>query len=165
MGILAGANVHSIKVENLEDTSKPLALSWKGEGKLLDMGDGIWGLSLGLSPAYLTRRTVKIPSRSTPFFNLRTSDLALDLRLRVDAPLVIEKAPLAQTVAHPLVQMERDVELAGNGRVLRIHKEFHLDADRILPEDYGRWAQTARRIDTIDQVQILIRNTKTKETK
>ena len=55
-----------------------------------------------------------------------------------------------------MLQLERSIEIEEKRQRLDVRKRFHLDVGRVLPQDYSRWVDTARKVDALERVRITI---------
>ena len=150
------SRIHSVAVEGVETPEKPLRISWSADVSLSRESDHEFIIRMGLSPTLLTRRTVVIPSRTTPLFTTRQFDIDFHLRLQAEGLYRFTQATRADTVDHDMLQLERDITVSATRKRLDVRKRFHLDVGRILPQDYPRWVDTARKVDTLERLRITI---------
>jgi hypothetical protein len=154
--IFPGAKIHSVSLEGLENRSGPLHISWKADVSYGQVNEKTMELTVGLSPALLTRTTVKLPRRKTPLFSRAQMDVEFQLELTTEGLYRFDLESETRTVDHTLVQFERRILVGPKKQTLKVQKRFHLDADRILPQDYQRWVDTTRRIDNLERLRIII---------
>jgi hypothetical protein len=154
--IFPGGKIHSVSFLGLEKQSAALEIRWKADVPYRHLHEKNMQLLVGLSPALLTRMSVKLPRRKTPLFIQANMNVEFQLDLTTEGLYRFELDSETRTVDHALVQFERRLLVGAKKQTLTVQKRFHIDSDHILPQDYQRWVDTARRIDNLERLRIII---------
>lgn len=151
-----GAELSKLELEVRRQVGAPLTLRYAFKAPRFARRDGESALVLGAVayPAWLGRRFLSLSERRTPLYlestELTTTQVTLDL-----PPGWALASPLGQARAEcpwgRFVRKERQ-----EGDRLFIEEEYRLDAGRIPPAEYARFAQFAGEVDLLQGRDLVV---------